>query len=56
MLIDSKGNQFNPKNLPKSRVEREAVLANLREVLTVPHKHGNMFHLGERAKMKGYNQ
>lgn len=52
MLIDKKGRPFDPKKLPKGRNQREAKLAALREVDGVKPKHGNLFNLGERARLK----
>lgn len=52
MLIDKKGRKFDPKKLPKGRAQREAKLAGLREVAEVRPKHGNLFNLGERARLK----
>lgn len=56
MLIDSKGRQYDPNKLPKgreNRTRREGILAGLRELLIpAPPKHGTMFNLGERARLK----
>lgn len=52
MLIDKKGRKFDPKKLPKGRHQREAKLATLREVSDVKPKHGSMFNLGERARLR----
>ncbi len=53
MLIDKRGRPFDPKKLPKGRAQREQKLATLREVYTVRPKHGSLFNLGERARLKG---
>lgn len=52
MLIDRKGRAFDPRRLPKGRDKREAVLASLTEVVAPRHNHGNLFNLGERARLK----
>ena len=52
MLIDNKGREFNPKNLPANKGQREAVLAGLREVLVPRHTHREMFSLQARAVLK----
>ena len=52
MLIDPKsGKSVDPKSLPRDPRARERVLSGLREVFTVPRKHGSMFNLGERARL-----
>ncbi len=51
MLIDNKGRAFDPKRLPKGRAQREAKLAQLREVPEMRPKHGTMFNLGERGRL-----
>ena len=52
MLIDKKGRPFDPKKLPKGRRQREEKLAGLRETSDLRPKHGSMFNLGERARLK----
>lgn len=51
MLIDKKGRVFDPKKLPHGK-GRDKVLAELREVFCIRPKHGTMFNLGERARLK----
>lgn len=52
MLIDKQGRIVDPDKLPKGRAKREAALAELREV-PGPHKrHGTMFTLEQRARLK----
>lgn len=52
MLIDKQGRVVNPDKLPKGKARREAALAELREV-PGPHKrHGTMFTLDQRARLK----
>ena len=52
MLVNKNGIQVNPKTLPTGRSAREAVLANLREVLEPARDRSKMFHISERAKLK----
>lgn len=53
MLIDKKGRIIDPEKLPKGKAKREAALAELREV-PGPHKrHGGMFTLEHRARLRG---
>lgn len=55
MLVNKNGVQVNPKTLPTGRAAREAreaVLANLREVLEPARDRSKMFHISERAKLK----
>lgn len=52
MLIDKRGRIVDPDKLPKGKAKREAALAELREV-PGPHKrHGAMFTLEHRARLK----
>lgn len=51
MLIDKNGRTLDPKKLSKRRHEREAQLRDLREVLVVRPRHGDLFKLKTRARL-----
>lgn len=51
MLLNSKGQVYNPEHLPKGRKQREAVLATLTEVHILPAKGGKTHTLEARAKV-----
>lgn len=53
MLIDTKGREFNPADLPRNKAQREVVLARLREVPPAFKPHGGMFKIEQRARLKG---
>lgn len=56
MLIDAKGRQVNPENLPKGKAKREAVLATLREAPSPWRGHGKDFTLAKRARLREARQ
>lgn len=51
MLIDNKGRVYDPKKLPQGRKAREAVIAGLREVFPIQHRHADLFKLQKRARL-----
>lgn len=58
MLIDKNGKVFNPANLPPNtkqhRAKRDAVLADLREVLVPARRgHADFFSVQQRARLVG---